>query len=74
MKVADSVIRFVNIEGVGGFPVSNLAYWHNTTRRDANGEDERILHIQFLSGGFLELPDTTEEEFSAQVYGQNPAF
>lgn len=74
MKVADTVIRFVNVENVGGFPVSNIAYWRETTRRGPSGEDERILHIQFLSGGFLELPDTTEQEFAAQVYGDNPAF
>lgn len=69
-QVATVLDGIVRVPGIGGFPVDNIAYWKITTVKTGGGEDD-VLHIQFRTGGFLDVPLVVmaEEEFVSLVYG-----
>lgn len=60
----------VRVAGYGGFPVESIGYWKVCHVSDPSGE-KIIIHIQFKTGGFLEIPADvmTEDEFVSLVYG-----
>lgn len=70
--MSDVVLRdgIVSIPTVGGFPVDNLAYWKSARKETGDGL-ETVLHVQFRTGGFIDIPTTilTEEGFVSLVYG-----
>lgn len=67
MEVVDTSVRFVNIHGVGGFPVSNINYWRVFDKLTDTGP-VKMLCVYFKEGGFIELPEMSEEDFAAQVF------
>lgn len=66
-------VAIVQVPGVGGFPAENISYWKYEQRMTDNGL-QPILRVQFKHGGFIELPDMTEENFAEFVFGTNPPF
>lgn len=62
--MARRAVRVVSLPE-GGFPIENLAYWKEVVTND----NRKLLHVQFKSGGFIEL-DMTSAQFTSLVYGE----
>lgn len=54
----------------GGFPIDNLAYWKEIRLLTADGDRPNGLIVAFKSGGYIEMPDVTMEQFQSLVYGE----
>jgi len=54
---------------VGGFPVSNIAYWKEAEFVTSGGARVYGTIVSFKSGGFIELREMTTEQFTSLVFG-----
>jgi hypothetical protein len=53
----------------GGFPTDNIGYWKEVSMLTGNGERGTGMMVSFKSGGFIEIPGMTAEQFTSLVYG-----
>lgn len=60
---------FVRLVGIGGFPIDNIAYWKMRSVNMFPGS-EQVLTVNFKTGGFIDLPEITEAQFTSAVYGE----
>lgn len=74
MAVSETLVRFITVSGVGGFPVDNIAYWRMESSYNNDGDKTESLMVYFRTGGFVSIPDMSAEEFATFVYGTNPPF
>jgi hypothetical protein len=62
-------VNIIRLPGIGGFPSDNIGYWKVVDKLTAEGTS-KVLHVQFKSGGFIDLPDITEDQFTSLVFGE----
>jgi hypothetical protein len=62
--------RFVRVPGIGGFPMDNIAYWKTHLVLDPAGQSITTLMVAFKTGGYIDLADIDEAQFTSLVYGE----
>ncbi len=68
-SVATTGVKIVATQ-YGGFPIDNIAYWKEIRMLTSEGERPNGLIVAFKSGGYIEMPDVSMEEFQSLVYGE----
>lgn len=61
--------KFVRVPDVGGFSIDSISFWKLNSTTGANGPSQ-VLSVYFKTGGFIDLPDVDEAQFTSLVYGE----
>lgn len=61
--------KFVRVPDVGGFSTDNISFWKLNSVTGPKGPAE-VLSVYFKTGGFIDLPDVDEAQFTSLVYGE----
>lgn len=69
IQAVETHAKFVRVPDVGGFSIDSISFWKVNTVTTALGVGH-VLSVYFKTGGFIDLPDIDEAQFTSLVYGE----